>query len=116
MLKQHQKYSNEWNTELKRLSLILDNNETDDTKSKQLETLLKARTDLATEHQTKSDEITKSNTERKQLLNIASYSREIEHEQTRLTTNSPTHNPRMKNFLGTGTGTKWKTDGWTKNA
>ncbi|CAG8852177.1 4419_t:CDS:1, partial [Racocetra persica] len=90
----------DWEKEIKRLSLILK-----DDKSKQLEKLLTEHTDLATEHQTKSTEITKSSNEHKQLLNLASYSREIEKEETRLNTNSTTHNPRMKNFLGTG-GTK----------
>ncbi|CAG8493833.1 12946_t:CDS:2 [Cetraspora pellucida] len=101
MLKQHNKFSSEYNTEIKRLSLILK----DDKKSKQLETLLTEHTELEKDYQTKTREITKSSNERKQLLNIASYTREIEKEETRLNTNSTTHNPRMKNFLGTG-GTK----------
>jgi len=101
MPKQHNKFSSEYNTEIKRLSLILK-----DDKSKQLETLLTEHTELEKDRQTKTQEIRKSSNERKQLLNIASYTREIEKEETRLNTNSPTHNPRMKNFLGTGTGTK----------
>ncbi|CAG8558571.1 18908_t:CDS:2 [Racocetra persica] len=96
MLKQHNKFSSEYNTEIKRLSLILK-----DDKSKQLEKLLTEHTELEKDYQTKSTEITKSSNERKQLLNIASYTREIEKEELRLNTNSTTHNPRMKNFLGT---------------
>ncbi|CAG8447530.1 11313_t:CDS:2, partial [Racocetra fulgida] len=105
MSKIHNKYSQEYNTELKRLSLILDNQESDDKKSKQLEKLLQEHTDLNNEQAEKQDQIRKTADERKQLLNIASYSREIEKEETRLTTNSTTHNPRMKNFLGTANAT-----------
>jgi len=110
------KYTPDWDKEIIRLSLILDGTETpsvvgdqtDDTKkkSKQLAKLLQERSDLEKEQQNKLTEIRKLTSEHKQLLNIASYVREVEEEKTRLTTNSPTHTPRMKNFLGTGTGTK----------
>ncbi|CAG8552939.1 9596_t:CDS:2 [Cetraspora pellucida] len=73
--------------------------------NKQLATLLQERETTEQERQTKDQEIKKITDERKSLLNIASYVREIEHEETRLTTNATTHTPRMNNFLGTGTGT-----------
>ena len=108
MTRQHNKFSPEYNTELKRLSLILDNQETNDTKkkSKQLEKLLTERETIDKEKQEKDTQIKKTTAECKKLLSIASYVREAEEEATRLTTNSTTHNPRMNNFLGTGTGTK----------
>ena len=55
MTRQHNKFSPEYNTELKRLSLILDNQETDDTKkkSKQLEKLLTERETIDKEKQPK---------------------------------------------------------------
>ncbi|CAG8566765.1 14697_t:CDS:2, partial [Cetraspora pellucida] len=98
MINIHNKYSPDWEKEIKRLSLILK-----DDKSKKLETLLTEHTELEKDYQTKTQAIRKSSNERKKLLNIASYTREIEKEETRLNTNSTTHNPRMKNFLGTGT-------------
>ncbi|CAG8631071.1 5284_t:CDS:2, partial [Racocetra persica] len=94
-LKEYKKLTGD-NVKVKHLSLILK-----DDKSKQLETLLTEHTELEKDHQTKTQAIRKSSNERKQLLNIASYSREVAQEETRLTTNSTTHNPRMKNFLGT---------------
>ena len=104
----NKKYTPNWEKEITRLSLILNGNETDDTKkkSKLLEKLLTQRTDLQKEQQDKLTEIKKLETQKKQLTNIASYSREVANEETRLNTNFATHDPRMKNFLGTGTGTK----------
>ncbi|CAG8550946.1 6122_t:CDS:1, partial [Gigaspora margarita] len=84
MTKLHNKFSTEYNTEIKKQSLILDEKETDDTKkkSKQLEKLLQERETINKEKQDKDAEIRKTTTERKQLLNIASYVREAEKEET----------------------------------
>ncbi|CAG8752892.1 39487_t:CDS:2, partial [Gigaspora margarita] len=77
-------YDYKYNTEIKKQSLILDEKETDDTKkkSKQLEKLLTERETINKEKQDKDAEIRKATTERKSLLNIASYVREAEKEET----------------------------------
>src|SRR4051794_17579974 len=98
MVNTHQKYTPNWEKEVKRLSLILDKGETDDTKkkSKQLEKLL-------TEHETANQEkvaidkeIKELKTKKQSLKHASAHYHGAKREKTRLddATNKTTHNPR----------------------
>jgi hypothetical protein len=114
----HQKFDNDWQNNIKSLSLILDGTETDETKkkSKQLETLFSERKTLTDEKEKNDAEVRKLKDKLNTLKNTTAYHREAQHQLTRISlninSNGDSLDTKWANFFGTGA-TKWRTEGWT---
>ena len=107
------KWDQNWRFRVKASSKNLDDN-----KNKQVESLLTQGSALQTEKTKLTKEIRQLKQEQTGLSQIFLYHRQAQKEVDRLNnaTNKATHNPREKNFLGTGVGTKYQTNGWLKAA
>jgi hypothetical protein len=107
------KWDQNWQSQIKAFS-----KELDEIKNKQVGTLLTEGDTLQTEQTKLTKEIRQLKDEQKSLSQVFLYHLQAKREVDRLneTTNKATHNPREKNFLGTGAGTKWNTNGWLKTA
>ena len=96
MTKIHTKYTPKYNTELKRLSLILNGTETDDTKkkSKQLEKLLDDVQKLDSEKKEKETAVQAKVDEKKETENITPTIKIVQREKAWFTTaqTTPTGN------------------------
>ena len=105
----HTKLDNNYIKEVKFLSNKLEK----DKKTKVNDNLTKLD-ELQKEKDNFQKEILKLKTEKKSLTNIFAYHNQAKKELKRLTDNQTAEEPRQKNFLGTGTGTKYQTNGWLK--
>jgi phosphotransacetylase len=94
MNKINNKYDNNYNNELKRQSLILDQGETDDTKkkSKQLESYLTQITKLIKEKEEKQAQVQQKVDEKKETNNIGALLLGTKREKARFTVAQTTPN------------------------
>jgi len=78
-----------------------------------VESLLTEGNTLQTEKTKLTKEIRQLKKEQSSLSQVFVYHRQVQKEVDRLSeaTNKATHNSREKNFLGTGTGPKYQTNG-----
>ncbi|MCE8163086.1 MAG: hypothetical protein I3274_02610 [Candidatus Moeniiplasma glomeromycotorum] len=107
----HSKWDQEWQSHLQLLSSDLDR-----AKQAQTKTLLSEREKLATEKVNLTTEIRKLKQEQASLANVFAYHQQAQKELKRLNAHQATQEPRQKNFLGTGSGTKWNGTGWLNSA